>query len=215
MKGGTSPGERPQAILLDLLMGVMNSIEVWVTAAGDPQLGLAWRDAATRRMVTNPRYRAYADLVGEAAAEVGLPDDAASALLDGWGRMEPRPDAAALTGLDLPYAFVTNCSAELAAVAAGRSGLAPAFTLSAEEAGWYKPDARIYHEACRRMGTAPERVVFVAGSAYDADGARAVGMPTWFITRRSDRRPSDTSIRVTGSLADVAAAMDETDPTRP
>src|SRR5687768_15457375 len=112
-------------------MGVMNSIEVWTAAAGDPQLGLAWRDAVTRRMVASPRYRPYLDLVGEAAAEIGLPVDASSVLLDGWGRMDPWPDAGALSRVDLPYAFVTNCSTELALLAAGRSGLAPAFTLSA------------------------------------------------------------------------------------
>ena len=196
-------------------MGVMNSLQAWTAAAGDSQVGIAWRDAATRRMVANRRYRPYADLVSEAAAEVGLPADAAPELFDRWHRMEPWPDAAALLRLDLPYAFVTNCSAELGVVAAGRSGLAPAFTLSAEEAGWYKPDPRTYRQACRLLGTAPGHTAFVAGSAYDADGARAAGMPTWFITRRSDRRPSDASIRVTGSLADVAAAMDEADPARP
>lgn len=205
---------RPGAILLDLLMGVMNSIEVWTTAAGDGHLGLAWRDAATRRMVAHPRYRAYAELVGEAAAEVGLSDDAPSALLDRWERMEPWPDAAALGEVDLPYAFVTNCSTELAQLAARRSGLAPAFTLSAEEAGWYKPDSRIYREACRRMGTPPQRVLFAAGSAYDAEGARAVGMRAWFIRRRPDLRPSDASIRAAASLDEVVAAIDAEDSVR-
>lgn len=215
MKSRAASQDRPQGVLFDLLMGVMNSLQAWTTAAGDTQVGIAWRDAASRRMVANPRYRPYADLVSEAAAELGLPADAPSELFDRWERMEPWPDAVALEGLDLPYAFVTNCSTELAVVAVRRSGLAPAFTLSAEEAGWYKPDPRTYRQACRQLGTAPERTAFVAGSAYDADGARAVGMPTWFITRRSDRLPSDTSIRVTGSLADVVAAMDEADPTRP
>lgn len=206
--------EVPRGILFDLLMGVMNTLEVWTTAAGDRQLGLAWRDAATRRMVAHPRYRAYADLVGEAASEVGLPDDAPSALLDRWERMEPWPDAAALGDLDLPYAFVTNCSTELALLAARRSGLAPTFTLSAQEAGWYKPDSRIYREACRRMGASPQGVMFVAGSAYDAEGARALGMRTWFITRRPDLRPSDASIRTAASLGEVVAAIDAGDGVR-
>jgi 2-haloacid dehalogenase len=206
--------EVPRGILFDLLMGVMNSLEVWTTAAGDRQLGLAWRDAATRRMVAHSRYRAYADLVGEAASEVGLPDDAPSALLERWELMEPWPDAAALEELDLPYAFVTNCSTELALLAARRSGLAPTFTLSAQEAGWYKPDSRIYREACRRMGTSPQRVMFVAGSAYDAEGARALGMRTWFITRRPDLRPSVASIRAADSLGEVVAAIDAGDGVR-
>ena len=124
--------------------------------------------------------------------------------------MAPWPDAGALSGLTLPYAFVTNCSARLAGIAAGRSGLRPAFVLSAEEAGCYKPDARIYTEACRRLRSAPEATLFVAGSPYDAEGARAAGLQAWLVVRRADQRVSDRAIRVVTSLEEVVSARQGT-----
>jgi 2-haloacid dehalogenase len=139
------PTGRVDGVLFDLLTAVMNSLEVWSAAAGDRKRGLEWRDAATRRMVASRSYLPYEDLVAEATADVGLPPSAASRLFDRWPQMAPWPDAAGLSVLELPYGFVTNCSSRLAGIAAGRSRLKPAFTLASEEAGWYKPDARIYH----------------------------------------------------------------------
>ena len=73
--------------------------------------------------------------------------------------MEPWPDAAALSRLSLPYGFVTNSSETLARIAAGRfSGSEPRFTLSAEVAGWFKPQPPIYRAACERLGLDPARV---------------------------------------------------------
>jgi 2-haloacid dehalogenase len=155
---------RVQAVLFDLLMAVMNSLAVWSGAAGDQRRGLEWRDGVTRKMAASPTYVPYEELVVGAAADLGLPHNAASELFDRWREMEPWPDSAALSRLELPYAFVTNSSKPLARVAADRSQLALRFVLSAEEAGWYKPNPRIYQEACRRLGSPPDSTLFVAGS---------------------------------------------------
>jgi 2-haloacid dehalogenase len=173
-----------RAVLFDVLMGVMDSLDVWATAAGDRELGLAWRDAVTAQMIAAGRYVPYEELLVDGAIEVGLPRAAVPELLDGWQRMTPWPDAAAIGRLSVPYAFVTNCSRELATVAAERSGLEPAFTVSAEEAGWYKPRPEIYRLACERVGAAPEHIRFVAGASYDALGAAAVGLRAVLVPRR-------------------------------
>jgi FMN phosphatase YigB (HAD superfamily) len=55
--------------------------------------------------------------------------------------------------------------------------------ISAEDAGFYKPDPRTYRLALERSGTAPERGLFVAGSAYDLVGTAAAGMPTYWHDR--------------------------------
>lgn len=203
---------RPDGVLFDLLMAVMNSLETWSASAPDPALGPAWRDAVTVRMAVSRSYAPYEEMVAEAAAEIGLPSGAPGELFDRWSDMQPWPDAAALSHLTLPYGFVTNCSTELARLAARRSGLTPRFTLSAEEAGWYKPDARIYREACRRLGSTPERTLFVAGSPYDVEGARASGLHAWLVVRRPDHRPSAASITTATSLAEVVAAIDQDGP---
>jgi 2-haloacid dehalogenase len=191
------------AVLFDLLMAVMNSLAVWSAAAGDQRHGLAWRDAVTRRMTASSTYEPYEELVSGAATELGLPREAVPKLFEGWREMDPWPDSAAVSRLALPYAFVTNCSRPLARVSAERSRLSPRFVLSAEEAGWFKPDPRIYHEACRRLGSSPDSTLFVAGSAYDAEGAGAAGLQALLVARRPDDPARRSATRVAESLDDV------------
>jgi 2-haloacid dehalogenase len=194
-------------VLLDLLMGVMNSLETWTAAAGDSARGLEWRDTVMARMVAAGAYTSYERLLADAASELNLDPSAPMDLVDRWADMDPWPDAAAIRRLPVPYGFVTNCSSRLARVAADRSALAPAFVLSAEEAGWFKPDARVYLEACRRLGTAPGRTAFIAGSPYDATGASAAGLPTWLVRRRADHPASVESVSVAVSLDEVVESL--------
>jgi HAD superfamily hydrolase (TIGR01493 family) len=207
------PGSLPRlasgvdGILLDLLMAVMDSVAVWVAAAGERNRGLEWRDAVTARMRQAPAYEPYDDLVERAANELGLPSTAAAVLITRWGDMDRFPDATALDALRVPYGFVTNTSGPLAALAAQRARLAPRFTLSAEEAGVFKPSPAIYEEACRRLATAPPRTLFVAGSPYDADGAHGAGLRTVLVARRSDLPPPRAGIPVVGSLTEVVRAL--------
>jgi 2-haloalkanoic acid dehalogenase type II len=201
----SNAGDGPvDGVLIDLLMAVMDSLVVWTAAAGGERHGLVWRDATTARMTAARRYVPYEGLVAAAARDTDVAPQAVARLVDAWRWMEPRPDAGALHALPTPYAFVTNCSARLAASAASRSRLEPAFVLSAEDAGWYKPDRRIYLEACRRLGTRPERTLFVAGSGYDADGAATAGLRTALVERRRDQpRPSALNVLVVASLGDI------------
>jgi HAD superfamily hydrolase (TIGR01493 family) len=198
---------RVEGVLLDLLMGVMNSLERWTAAAGNPTRGLLWRDAVTARMVAAGAYTSYEHLLTDAAAELDLDPNAPGDLVHRWADMEPWPDAAAIHRLSVPYGFVTNCSRRLAQLAADGSGLAPRVILSAEEAGWFKPDARVYLEACRRLGSAAERTAFIAGSPYDADGASAAGLPTWLVRRRPDQQASVGSVSVVASLDDAVESI--------
>ena len=191
------------AVLLDLLMATMDSVSTWSLAAGDRERGLAWRDAVTERMVAAGRYVPYDDLVVAAAANLRLPEGAPNRLRVAWSEMRPWPDAAALRQLDVPFAFVTNCSRALAAEAVQRSGLDPAFTLSAEESGWYKPRPEMYRLACTRMDASVGEVHFVAGAPYDALGASAAGLRATLVARRPPVGPLPPGIAVVSSLAEA------------
>lgn len=212
MRTGAEPAEasgpvRVDGVLLDLLMAVMDSPSVWSMAAHDTEVGLHWRDATTRRMRDTPPYRPYADLVAEAAAEVGLSDASVGRLWAGCATMPARPDAAALRGLTVPVAFVSNCSQALAKIAAGRSGLDPRFVLSAEAVGRWKPDPAPYLEGCRRLGTTPARTAFVAGAAYDASGAAAAGLRAILVRRRPDAPRRLQGVVVVDDLRAAVAAL--------
>ena len=194
---------RGDGLLLDLLMAVMNSIEVWQRATPGRSTGLEWRDAVTTRMAAAGRYTDYERIVRNAAAELRLPADSPDRLFAEWESMEPWPDAGTLADVGVPYAFLTNCSTRLAEAAARRSGLGPQFVLSAERSGWFKPAPDAYLEGCRLLGTAADRTLFVAGSPYDAEGARRAGLDTILVRRRSDHRPISASTSVVESLAEL------------
>ena len=206
--------ERPRAVLLDLLMAVMNSLDSWTVAAGDRDRGLAWRDGVTRCMTEAGRYEPYDALVAEAAAGAGLAREAPERLRRAWLDMEPWPDAAALARLPVPCGFVTNSSSELAAIAFERSGTAARFVLSAEEAGWYKPHPAIYHMACGRIGLPPAATLFVAGSPFDAAGARAAGLRAVLVPRRSDHHAPE-GVTVARTLDEVVDRFLEADARSP
>jgi 2-haloalkanoic acid dehalogenase type II len=147
-------------------------------------------------------------LVVVAALDLELPASAAPELFSRWHQMSPWPDAAALARLTVPYGFVTNCSSGLAVIAARRSGLQPVFALSAEEAGWFKPDIRIYQEACRRLGSPPERTLFVAGSTYDSDGAYEAGLQARLVARRTDQPRAGAQIVAATSLEEIVGELE-------
>ena len=191
------------AVLLDLLMATMDSMSTWSSAARDRERGMAWRDAVTARMIAAERYLPYDELVVAAAAELGLPADAPDRLGAAWSEMRPWPDVAAIQRLDVPFAFVTNCSRVLADEAARGSGLEPAFTLSAEEAGWYKPRPEMYRLACDRLEASVGEIHFVAGAPYDALGASAAGLRATLVARRPPTGPLPPEISVVPSLADA------------
>lgn len=192
----------PRFVLLDLLMATMDSMSVWAAATGDRERGLQWRDAVTARMIAVGRYLPYERLVADAATELGLDGDAPDGLWSAWEGMRAWPDAAVLHEAAVPYAFVTNCSAALANRVVETAGLAPAFLLSAEEAGWYKPRPQAYRAACARAGERPEAIRFVAGAPFDAEGATRAGLDTVLVIRRPDV-PAPAGTRVVTSLSEA------------
>ena len=61
--------------------------------------------------------------------------------------------------------------------------------ITAEEAGFYKPDPRPYRLALERLGVAAGEAAFVAGSGYDLIGTAAVGLRTYGHNRVGLSRP--------------------------
>jgi putative hydrolase of the HAD superfamily len=99
---------------------------------------------------------------------------------------------------------VTNGNADLRQQAVGRHF---AGALSAREFGIGKPDARIFHEACRRLGCAPSEVLHVGDDwALDVRGAAAAGLHTaWLRHPHAEAPPEGTAgTWVIGRLQDLA-----------
>jgi FMN hydrolase / 5-amino-6-(5-phospho-D-ribitylamino)uracil phosphatase len=148
------------------------------------------RDAVTidhpewRHDFSRLRRESLAHALAAAGDEVGLADAAFDVFFAARNRVTLFDDALpALQRLARrwPIVALTNGNADLASI-----GLAAHFTatLSAREFGVGKPDARIFHEACRRLGAQPHEVLHVGDDwALDVAGAHGAGLRSAWVHR--------------------------------
>ena len=173
-----------EAVIFDLLTALTDSWSLWNSVAGSPERGMAWRRRYLEITYGCGAYRPYETLVREAARDVGLPQQLGDDLEWRWLELSPWPEAAsALQRIPVPLAVATNCSVRLGRQAADRVGVPFAIVETAESVGFYKPRPEVYHTVLKRLGTAPERTLFVAGSASDVPGAKRAGMPVYWHNR--------------------------------
>ena len=195
-----------RAVCFDLLSALLDSWSVWDGVAASLErgdLGRRWRRRYLELTSTAGGYRPYLELVAQAGREVGLPEEAATRLEQGWDGLRPWPDVVpALAMLEVPTAVVTNCSMTLGRRAVARVGAPFDVVVTAEEAGAYKPDPAPYRLACERLDRAPDEVAFVAGSPFDALGALAFGFQVTWVNRPGERLPAEApALRIVSSLA--------------
>ncbi|HWW05373.1 HAD-IA family hydrolase [Collimonas sp.] len=178
--------QKYQAVLFDLLTALLDSWSVWNRTAGSEPAGRVWRAEYLRLTYGCGAYQPYEELVAQAAQNVGLAPQLAQQLERNWHSLAPWPDVAAtLTRLKQSYRLgvVTNCSASLGRLAAARVGVEFDVIVTSEQAGFYKPDPRPYQLALEQLGLPAQRVLFVAGSAYDMFGTAQVGLDTFWHNR--------------------------------
>jgi 2-haloalkanoic acid dehalogenase type II len=183
------------AVVFDLLTALIDSWTLWNAVAGSEQDGMKWRRRYLEITYDCGRYRPYETLVREAARDAGLPEGRAGELERRWPELQAWPEAAAvLKRIALPLAVATNCSIRLGGQAAARVGVHFTVVETAESVGFYKPQPEVYRAVLQKLRTEPHRTLFVAGSASDVPGAKAVGMPVYWHNRiglapRDDARP--------------------------
>lgn len=176
-----------QAVIFDLLTGLLDSWSLWDEVAGSDRLGLAWRKSYLEITYTVGAYRPYGDIIREAAVAVDMPATAADRLMRRWGELKPWPEVGQVLGElagRFQLATVTNSSNELADRAVPLVGVRFDVVVTAEQAGYYKPSPRPYLMALEALGCEPRRALYVAGSPADLPGARNAGMPVFWHNRR-------------------------------
>lgn len=80
--------------------------------------------------------------------------------------------------------------------------------ISADDAGVFKPDSRVYDLVCSSLGVRPEEVLFVSSNNWDVKGAAAFGFSTVWCNRSGsagDAIPGTPDV-VIKSLAELAEA---------
>ena len=178
MAAGAEP--RFDAVLFDLLTALLDSWTLWNNVAGNTEPGRKWRAAYLHRTYETGAYRPYEVLVAEAAAEAGLSPALAAQLAARYGELEPWPEVREVLGSlrrgGVALGVVTNCSNELAARAVACTGIEFDVVVTAERAGYYKPEPRPYRMALDELGVTAGRCLFVAGSPFDLFGTSRVGL---------------------------------------
>ncbi len=188
---------RYAAVLCDLLTALVDSWALWAEVAGDAAMAARWREEQLRLVTSSGAYRPFEEIVREAARTTGVADEHASHLLERWGEVRPYPDVApalsAVREAGIKLGIVTNCSQRLGELAAARVGAPFDAVVTAEAAGYYKPDSRAYLAGCQAVGVPPEAALFVAGSPHDLPGADGAGLDVLWANRRD--RPMPPGVR--------------------
>jgi len=103
-------------------------------------------------------------------------------------RLKPFPDApAALARLKTKFKIVvlSNGDPDMLEAAKPYHGIPFDRVISVAEAGSFKPHVATYTTAAKIMGVRLDEVLFVANHPFDCIGAKAAGMHTAFIDRRT------------------------------
>ncbi len=181
-----------EAVIFDLLTGLLDSWSLWNRVAGDAETGTRWRHHYLRLTYGIGDYQPYEELVVRAARECRIGEEAGRRLIENWAELKAWPEAKSVLSelkVQVPLAIVTNCSERLGRTAVAKVGVAFDAVVIAERAGAYKPDPRPYRLALDELGVDAERALFVAGSVFDVNGAGALGMPVFWHNRAGLPRP--------------------------
>lgn len=122
---------------------------------------------------------------------------------------EVRPTLETLKASGLQTAILSNGSPRMLEAAVNSAGLAQLLdaTLSIEEVGIYKPDARVYQLTLDRLGVSKDEVCFLSSNGWDAKGAAHFGFHVAWINRFNKEAE-----RLPGDLAAVIHRLDELPP---
>lgn len=120
---------------------------------------------------------------------IDLESTARAGLVEAWNALDPWPEAdrvlSAVKAKGYRLAILSNGDEDMLAALAGRFETAFDDILSSEQCGRYKPHPAMYGLPGRELGI--ERYLHVAGSANDAIGATAAGIPCYWSNRQGDR----------------------------
>ena len=191
---------------------------------GDPNSFVTWwrRTHFENSMIDALLHRAHTPYrtIGERAvgfvmdrAGIAHTKAEASALVAEIEKLRPFPEVpAALARLQRRYRLVVLSNGDPDMLEAAKAYHKVPFdqVISVAEAGSFKPHVDTYTKAAELAGVRMDQVLFVANHAFDCVGAKAAGMRTAFIDRRSrpfgeTEYPPDIAVPTMTELAERMA----------
>jgi 2-haloacid dehalogenase len=187
------------------------------------QLSMLWRTKQLEYTWLRSLMGAYVEFwqvtqdgLDYAMATCGIDDAALRAdLMNAYLKLdcysEVKDTLATLKQRGLKTAVLSNGSPRMLAAAVESCGLGEYLddTLSVDDVGIYKPDARVYQLACERLGVKPAEISFQSSNAWDAAGAAHFGMKVAWVNRfgqARERLPGDPSVELK-TLAELPALI--------
>ncbi|PKW25914.1 HAD family hydrolase [Phycicoccus duodecadis] len=122
-----------------------------------------------------------------------------------------RPVVDELRAAGLAVGVLTNSSATYTAAKLRAAGLSGVFDVvcTRDTLGFGKPDARAFHAACDRLGTAPEATLYVGDEVVnDPVGASDAGLAAVWLVREGEPEPHDGRL-LAGRGVPVIASLTE------
>lgn len=177
------------------------------------QLEYSW----TRTLIG--RYADFAELTADALdfamASHGFADcsELRDDLLRAYAALDAYPEVptalARLRAAGLTTAILSNGAPRMLDDALRASGIADLVDhqFSVDELRVYKPDPRVYHLVCERLGLEAHEIVFQSANAWDVAGAAAFGFQTVWLNR--GRQPNEYRFApATVELSDLSTLPD-------
>ena len=156
-------------------------------------------------------WRLTEEALAWAAAQHGVTDAALLAeVLQAYRRLTVYPEVPAmltrLREMGIARAILSNGEPGMLADGVQSAGIAALLddVLSAESAGVFKPDPRVYRLATDRFGLPAGQIAFVSSNPWDAFGAAVFGFQVFWVNRHNQPAEYDLHRRAT-ELPDLSA----------
>lgn len=180
----------------------------------------AWRQKQieytwVRSLAGSAHHRDFWHLTEEAlawaAAQYGITDASLLAeVLQAYRQLavypEAKPMLERLRDMGIARAILSNGEPGMLADGVNSAGIDGLLddVLSAESAGVFKPDARVYRLATDRFGLSAREMAFVSSNPWDAFGASAFGFQVFWVNRHRQPAEYDLHRRAT-EIPDLSA----------
>jgi 2-haloacid dehalogenase len=153
------------------------------------QLEYTWQRSLMRRYQDFKRVTEAALRYACAAAAAPLANEQLQRLMDAYLNLSPFPEVgeslAALRRKKLRLAILSNGSPAMLRPLVKNAGLREALhaVISVDELEIYKPAPAVYRLAVEKLGVPRQAIGFVSSNCWDACGAKAFGLTTFWINR--------------------------------
>jgi len=165
----------------------------WQAVSADwrrKQIEYTWVRSLAGRAQHRDFWHLTEEALAWAAAQHGITDAALLAeVLQAYRQLTVFPEAPAmlvrLRDMGIARAILSNGEPGMLADGVRSAGISDLLddVLSAESAGVFKPDPRVYRLATDRFGVPAEQIAFVSSNPWDAFGASTFGFQVFWVNR--------------------------------